>query len=827
MKKLLAMVLALVMTVSLVATANAAKLSDMSDAEAVDSLYEVSVGLLTAKGIIAGYPDGSFRPQGNVTRAEMAKMICYALLGSTQAEKLPASSQIFTDVPVDFWAAKYIQYCYSQGIIGGHGDGTFAPNDNVTGYQAAKMLLVANGYTKKGAYEGTGWEVSVATDAMKNIFKASKTANYNAAATREEAAYYIFNAFALSNQVQYVGALDINVEKDSQVLPGYGTGSARDAFGRPSKVYYLGTASYEIPYAPVYSFYNEQTECVIADKSGMKHVLGSCVDADLYVDGVYTYEGFCVDQFEGIERLGCQGTLTEVYNEGTVASPIWTVVQVHTYLAQVAEKWDAVKDAGGHVMWNAGIEVDVIGVTADSESTNTAFAKGQYLLVTGTFAEKVGGVYRYPTSVDEEAALNLASMEAVSAVAGKISEMKYSNIYGDRTLVIDGKGAEENCKFILGAELIDLNASLLFFYDKQGNVIGAAEPASAKPQWAIMTAIAYEHNGLKPSFVDANLVNFSDASAPYAIINKVYELENGKWVNGVAVTNTNNETEPGLVSTPSASSNAEKNADWTLDKSASYFYQYTESNGKYNILPVAVAYASGLTVAAGNPVITLDSDAKTFLVLDANTNILVWDGTKYTAQKGFASLKAMGNVGAYYMENEVITEYGTTRVSYIVLDISAATYAGATKYGVVADPRVVSETATSKTYTIWIDDVATPFTTKTQAVIDFMDNFDDEAALNSWGEFGKVGIKYNAAGEVVEIWEANEDEYTIEKKAGNVITLNNGYKSQQVSVTGAKIWIMDEATLTVKAGTVADLDVNETIYAYVKDNALKTVYVFA
>ena len=47
MKKLLAMVLALVMTVSLVATANAAKLSDMTDAEAVGSTYEIAVGLCT------------------------------------------------------------------------------------------------------------------------------------------------------------------------------------------------------------------------------------------------------------------------------------------------------------------------------------------------------------------------------------------------------------------------------------------------------------------------------------------------------------------------------------------------------------------------------------------------------------------------------------------------------------------------------------------------------------------------------------------------------------------------------------------------------------
>jgi len=821
MKKLLAMVLALVMTMSLVVTANAAKLSDMSDAEAVDSLYEVSVGLLTNKGIIAGYPDGSFRPQGNVTRAEMAKMICYSLLGSAQAEKLPASTQVFTDVPVDFWAAKYIQYCYSQGIIGGHGDGTFAPNDNVTGYQAAKMLLVANGYTKKGAYEGTGWEVSVATDAMKNIFKASKTANYNAAATREEAAYYIFNAFALSNQVQYVGALDINVEQSTQVLPGYGEGSARDAFGRPSKTYKITGASYEVPYTPVYSFMNEQTQCVVADKAGIKNDLWTPYTADTYVDGHLNVDGTAIDQYNTYDVIGCQGNLTEVYKVGTA----YELVVVNTYLAKVADKWDAVKDAGGHIMWAAGIELDVYGSTLPADSTNTSFAEGQYVLVTGTYADKnADGTYDY-TNANGSDDLNIASIEAVNAVSGKVGEIKY-NTYGHKTLVIDGKGAEEACKFILNADEVDLGETWMFFYDKQGNVIGAVEPASAKPQWAIMTAIAYEHNGLKPSFVDANLVNFSDASAPYAVIGKVY----GDWEGtGVTISNADDLNGLGLVSGPSASSNSEKNTDWTLDKGASYFYQYYVNNGKYDILPVAVDYESGLTVEAGNPVIDIAGDY--FLVLDANTNILVWDGVKYTAQKGFASLKDMGNVAAYYMASEAVEANGTTRVSYIVLDISAATYEGATKYAVIVDNTLLSETTAGvNTYTAWIEGVATPFTTKTAAVKAFMADFKgkNENGQNEAGYlFNFVKLTYNAAGEVVAIeYVTNLYWNDILKNTGSVITVYDGRQSMQANLAGAKIWILDVANRTVKPGTAADLVVGEKAFTRVSYNALKEAYVW-
>ena len=185
LKRALSFALATVMVIGMMVVGAGAAFTD-----AADVVNEDAVNMMVALNVINGKPDGSFAPKAVVTRAEMAKMICYALLGATQAEQLPASSQIFSDVPVDFWAAKYIQYCYSQGIVGGHGDGTFAPNDNVTGYQAAKMILVAKGHTKDGAYEGTGWETKVAADAMKTIFAGSKTASFNAAATREEAAYY-------------------------------------------------------------------------------------------------------------------------------------------------------------------------------------------------------------------------------------------------------------------------------------------------------------------------------------------------------------------------------------------------------------------------------------------------------------------------------------------------------------------------------------------------------------------------------------------------------------------------------------------------------------
>ena len=70
MKKLLAMVLALVMTLSLAVSANAFK-----DDKSISDDYAEAVAVLNGMGVFKGYEDGSFQPEGNITRAEVATII--------------------------------------------------------------------------------------------------------------------------------------------------------------------------------------------------------------------------------------------------------------------------------------------------------------------------------------------------------------------------------------------------------------------------------------------------------------------------------------------------------------------------------------------------------------------------------------------------------------------------------------------------------------------------------------------------------------------------------------------------------------------------------
>ncbi len=136
LKKTLCLVLALVMVFGLCAVSASAKLeyTDNDDIE-----YKEAVDVMSGIGILAGDARG-FRPADSITRAEAAKIIAYIMIGNSgQADALKASSDPFSDVPASHWAAGYISYCATSGIIAGMGDG-YHPNDNVTGLQFAKML---------------------------------------------------------------------------------------------------------------------------------------------------------------------------------------------------------------------------------------------------------------------------------------------------------------------------------------------------------------------------------------------------------------------------------------------------------------------------------------------------------------------------------------------------------------------------------------------------------------------------------------------------------------------------------------------------------------
>lgn len=193
LKRVLSLALASVMVVSMmVIGAGAANFDDFSDKDEIVNKEAVSV--LVELGVIAGKDDGSYDPTGIITRGEMAKLICVVLNKGQDPNLGAVNSNTYTDT-VGHWAAPYIEYCTSLGIVAGKGNGTFAPNDTVTASEASKMLLVALGYNAQ--YEnmiGANWAVATNVLANKNGLYDGLTLNVSAGLTRDNAAQMVYNA---------------------------------------------------------------------------------------------------------------------------------------------------------------------------------------------------------------------------------------------------------------------------------------------------------------------------------------------------------------------------------------------------------------------------------------------------------------------------------------------------------------------------------------------------------------------------------------------------------------------------------------------------------
>lgn len=187
LKQVLALGMAFSLTMSTMAGAAFSDSADIDATEAVD--------MLSALGVITGYEDGSFKPDGTVTRAEAAKMI-FAIRnnGSINADSFKNASTTFTDIQ-GHWAEGYIKFCQTMGVIAGKSATTFDPNGNVTGVELAKMMLVTLGYdAEKAGIYGPTWATTTLALASENGLLKGVDADLYTGLPRQYAAQLMYNA---------------------------------------------------------------------------------------------------------------------------------------------------------------------------------------------------------------------------------------------------------------------------------------------------------------------------------------------------------------------------------------------------------------------------------------------------------------------------------------------------------------------------------------------------------------------------------------------------------------------------------------------------------
>ena len=215
LKKFLALVMAMVMSFSLMLTANAAskydQVKEWTDKDQVTEEFIKAVDVLSGMKVYQGDENG-FRPGSNITRAEVAALIYRLSTGDTGNEKKDLYTTVhpFVDVKADDWFAGYVGYCWNAGYIKGTTATTFNPYANVTGYEVLAMVLRAMGYDQNNEFTGSQWILRVSSTAtQRELLNDVKSAHYDAtlhlASRRDVVASILFHA-AQAATVEYTPA---------------------------------------------------------------------------------------------------------------------------------------------------------------------------------------------------------------------------------------------------------------------------------------------------------------------------------------------------------------------------------------------------------------------------------------------------------------------------------------------------------------------------------------------------------------------------------------------------------------------------------------------
>ena len=508
MKKLLALVLALVMTLSLaVVGSNAA----FKDAEKVNASYAEAVDVLAGMKVFQGYPDGSFQPEGSITRAEVAAIV-YRLYTADVADKqasLYATYNKFNDMGGAKWAAGYIGYCANAGLIKGYDAKTFGPSDKVTGYQALAMILRAVGYDKNDEFTGAQWQLRVASTAQQlGILKNVKGVDLNAAASRELVAELLFRTAAEVPMVTYTPALGytnltaiLNGKANATLgEKNFGlayTESKSDEWGRPYYVWYdardtkdgkyvalTSTLYATVKATPVKTYTTAVTECDVAHDYGF----AKTKEFTVYTNGVDNSAKQTLNAINTVNKIGDQGRLTEVYKD--------RIVYIDTLLAEVTYVANATFDAAGHLKTPATITLKVYDgvtkttstavptltttVTETNGSTNYTYAKGDMVLVNAVQTVASKGI-----KVDTSATKQYVDILGVAkSVVGAQSTVWANNAKH----VIGGTTYNDNNRFILDEAGVE-TTNHTWYFDSYDNLIGASNIISNN--YAVLVDIVY------------------------------------------------------------------------------------------------------------------------------------------------------------------------------------------------------------------------------------------------------------------------------------------------------------------------------------------------
>ena len=838
MKKFLSLVLALVMTMSLVTVSAGAK--DFTDDSSIT--YKEAVDVMSAAKVIDGYAEGDFRPSATLTRGAAAKIICNLILGPTTASALVADAAPYSDVPTSHTFAGYIAYCQKEGIISGYADGTFRPANTLTGYAFMKMLLGALGYDAEvEQYTGANWSINVAKRALNIGLDDDLVGDFNGvkAVTREEACLYALNTMT-ADMVEYDAKTTVSTNGTTVVIAGskakemvnngntdgkiFGkdgvmqfaekyfdnlsvkTGS--DDFARPANVWKLK--------AEEIGTYTNTPDATYTKKVENGDIykdlgLGSKIEAkdvSVYEDGVKKTNTVAIEKGDDT-KVGNSGNgvLTEVFYDDDADTV--TVTQINTYVGSINKTVKATDKKDAYVVVTAEGPVPSQGFDNEFE-TDEKFEDDAYVLYTYSLtakeiksveaAKKVEGTVTVAenskTDLDEKKALTIDGTRYKAAVKVGGEDIGEVSVKQDYTIYLDSYGymiyVEEN-EEIGDYALVLQTAAKSDFVGKKAELLftdGTTKTVTTEKNYHEGTN-AIADNTIVTYKVDSDgvytLREVASTKASYVDNSAALNLKNDKAGIGVDTKTINGTSNNGVVTANSATVFVVRDTDDTDD--------YTAYTGIKNAPTINTTSGTTTATKAGVYYYCKTGKMVTVMFIMPGANVNVEDESSNAL---FIAVDSVDNLihdndGDYYVFNAVINgEIKTIKVDQNVKVVNAA---GVTTTLTSAQTKNVD--GLFKGYSVDKYGIITTL----RAYDTYHDNTDKKVALTGVG-IDKVSKEYT-----VKLDTANVEQ---------VITCDDNMKVYYVDEDGN----ISESSY----GAIA-VDSNDRVYAVVQDYLVKTLVI--
>ena len=670
-KKVLSLVLCVAMLLSVMVMGTGA--ASFTDQDEFSDNYAEAAEVLTGMGIIQGYDDGSFLPQRNINRAQVATMIYRAATGDVTDSKISqfVGEDLFDDVNADDWFAGYVNYCGNAEYIKGFTPDTFGPYKQVTGYQVLAMILRAVGYDENDEYTGDQWTLRVAATAREQGLLDNLNPDTNLAepATRELVAELIFQAIHPDvDTVHYVPAegeyqSDDGTSLGEQVFD-LAVKDSADEWGRPEVLWTYNTGDEEtvIEIDPVATYTTAVNDCDVYEDTGISGDVAAYVNSGRWND---TYN---ISKTATKDNIGAQGQLVEVYDYTTVnGDDAARIVVIDTFLAQVTDVVEAKYDSNNHLATEATLVLNVydestpVEVTLTNGSTNYTYAVGDMLLVNA-----------YTNDKDEVISGDGQYVEIVSAAESFVGAQTTIHYNAD-THTINGTEYNDAYKFFRDDAGVTEDYNFTWYLDQYGNVIGATGITS---NYAVLKDMIWVNGGRDGGYAEATLV-YMDGTEATVTVDSIdeFDFSTPNW--------DENDVTPYLADSIESVFNGTGNfggvsSDSSLNGNYDGFAMYrvdTNSDGSVNLegkelykLPsqtdsymFEIEYADNVTLNINASAIVDVNNLDVVTHVSNSTQFLLKNGDTYTAYTGTANLPDFNweTVEVFYddEDNDSVADY--------------------------------------------------------------------------------------------------------------------------------------------------------------------------